>query len=757
MFKSLCLILVWAVILPLGAQLSSALPADRLAFANQLAKRGLYSEALKEYEAIRDVASLPRDEVRFRLGEAYRHVGRSSDALREYGELIKAHPQSRYVDYARLNRALLQKGETREKELLALDHAGASEQIRATALYWLGETFEAKKDAKGATAWYLKAAAVSSTNDVARLSRLRAASLLSNSGDLADRRRAQGIYLDLAASPDSNLAAEAVFFVGMMSYREGRHAEASLLFRRLAKEYPDSPRTKESAIYAAWSNYLSGRYGEALEMAAKLRDSGNEDAYYLVAAALRRLERRQDAIEAYSLALAKFPRGRHADTEWFERLAVLAVSGENEAVLDELARRPDPPAKTADRAWSYGCEAAIAVTNFPRAIEYATLVARHPQGSMISTAVHRLAWLYEKTGDWARAALAYRTLARKWPENAIAAQALYQAGVAELRAGRPEQARADWTSLLAKYPDSPFAGEALYSRAMEELRKKEFRAAEHSLSEFDRRFPKYAKRAEALYWWGIAAKGIGDVPEAEIHFRAALTAEPSAEFVREIKLELASILQKRGDEREAAEILAELLTTKAADRLPPTQLAWLSETLCTLNKFDSAQVAAKIIENRKIDADWNQIGAALLGAAHEGLGENDAAVAAYTRSLATGARTASGAKSALALGRLETQQAMFDESKEHLSDAVARAHSQELLAVRVQAYVALAANEEARGDSAAALGYHMLVGTLFDDAEVVPHALTRAAAILRKQGRMKEADELDAERVQRYPKSENKR
>ena len=63
MFKGLCLALVCAACLPLAAQLASALPADRLAFANQLARRGLYAEALKEYEAIRNLKTLPRDEV----------------------------------------------------------------------------------------------------------------------------------------------------------------------------------------------------------------------------------------------------------------------------------------------------------------------------------------------------------------------------------------------------------------------------------------------------------------------------------------------------------------------------------------------------------------------------------------------------------------------------------------------------------------------------------------------------------------------
>ena len=754
MFKGLSLALACAACLPLAAQLASALPADRLAFANQLARRGLYAEALKEYEAIRDIKALPRDEVMYRLGEAYRNVGRKQEALAAYAGMVKEFPQSRYVDYARLNRALLLSGDPRIAELKALDYVGASDQIRATALYWLGETLESQNKPQEAVQWYRKAAGVSSTNDVARLSRLRAAAILSVSQVVSDRREAQGIYLDLSMGDDAHLAEEAMFFAGMMSYREGRHKEAAQLFRRLATRFPDSARAKESAIYAAWSNYLDGRYGEVLQIAARLRDDENEDAYYLVAAALRRLERRQDAVEAYSAALAKFPRGRHADTEWFERLTVLAASGDNAAVLDELAKRPDPPTKTAGRAWSYGCEAAIAVTNYPRAIEFATLVARRQDGELVQNAVHRLAWLYEKTEDWPHSALAYRVLAKNWPESAVAAQALYQAGAAEIRAGRPEQARADWTKLLSTYPDSPFASEALYSRAMEELRKKEYRAAESSLDELQRRFPQFAKRAEALYWWGVAANGIGDIPEAERHFRAALEAKPSAEFERETRLELAFILQKRGVEREAADIFAGLLGSKAVDRMPPAELSWLSEFMSGIANYGAALEAAKVIEARNIDADWNQIGAALVGQAHEGLGETDAASAAYARALSTGAKTASGARAALALGKIESSQALFDEAKTHLADAVERAHSKELLAVRVQAYAALAANEEARGDGPAALGYHMLVGTLFDDPEVVPHALEHAAAILRKQGRGKEADELDAERAKRYPKAE---
>ncbi len=754
MFRRISIILAFSCIAPLMAQVSSALPADRLALANQLSKRGLYAEALREYEAIRDNKSVPHDEVLFRLAETYRRLDRKANALATYDALLREVPASKFTDYARLNRAILLDGEARAKELRELDRTNTDTTIRATALFYLGESSESAKDTAAAIDFYTRTAQLAGTNDIARLARLRSAALLSASANAADRRKALATYLDLSTSPDPRLAEESLFFSGMLCYQDGRYAEAAAMFHRLAARFPDGARTRESNLYAAWANHLSGKYSEALALASPLRNGDSEDAWYLTAAALKALERRADAKAAYDAALAKFPNGRYADAEWFDRLSLLASMNDHAGVLAELKAKGTPPKASAERAWSYGCESAIAITNFPQAIEYASLVARRRESPLAPNALHRLAWLLEKTGDWPRAASAYRNLGKVWPSSPVAAQALYQAGIAEVKAGRPEQARSDWTTLLTSHPDSPFAAEALYARAMEELRAKEYRAANRSLSELFSRFPDTPKRIEGTYWRGVAANGAGDLPEAERLFREALAAKPSAEFEREIKLELASVLQKRGTDQEAASLLASLLNTKVVDRLPAEELQWVAESMLATTNWTAAAAAAQVIESRKIDAAWNQIGAALAGAAHEGAGENDAATAAYARALAADAHTIYGARSALSLGRLETTLGLFDEAKAHLTDAVERTRAKEHVALRVQAYAALAHNEEERGDAAAALGYHMLVGTLFDDPEAVPVALARAAAILRAQGRTKEADDLLAERKKRYPKAE---
>ena len=50
-----------------------------------------------------------------------------------------------------------------------------------------------------------------------------------------------------------------------------------------------------------------------------------------------------------------------------------------------------------------------------------------------------------------------------------------------------------------------------------------------------------------------------------------------------------------------------------------------------------------------------------------------------------------------------------------------------------------------------ALSYYMLVGSLFDDARMVPHALSRAAAILKEMGREKESADLMDDLRRRFP------
>ncbi|MBO7689190.1 MAG: tetratricopeptide repeat protein [Kiritimatiellae bacterium] len=701
MFKRFCLITLASVALPIAAQLVTAPPQDRLKLAIHLSKRGMHGDALREFEAIRNSKEVPHDEVLFRLGDTYRVLKRTDEALNCYAELISSTPSSRYADVARLNRAMLRAGAERARELKELDRKSAPVAIRSTALNYLGDIARDEGKTSDAIDYYTRAAEISPSNEVGRLANLKCAALLSESKELDDRFRALKTYLALAELDDPALAAESLFSAAMLSYNERWYPSAAKHFRALAERFPNSPRVAESRIFAAWACYLSKFYSEALAIASPLRGPANEDAYYITASSLRMLERRADAIHAYAAQLQAFPKGRYADEAWFDYLTIVAAQGDNAGVLSMLEDRDEPPAKYAERAWGLGCESAITLTNYLVAVRYAKRIVEKNGGSA-PNAVHRLAWLLERTQDWGSAARAYRGLASRWPENKLAPQSLFLAGSCEMKRGQVELACNDWKALVAKFPDSPYASDALYARAMAVLRRpdktaQDYRAAEQLLGERMTRFPNAARRMENLYWWGVAAHGSGDEPEAERHLRAALAEKPSAVYEREIKLELASVLKKRGTALEAAEMLVSLLDTKAVDRITPELLEWTARTMMDAQKWKAALAAADVLERRHVDPAWTQTAATLVGQAHEMLDEKDAAKEAYARALATGSETESGAQAALALGRLESMGGQFDEARAHLENAVTRAQSQEQLSLRIQAYAALAANEEERG------------------------------------------------------------
>jgi len=670
-------------VLPLAAELSAVPAADRFALANALARRGMYAEALKEYDALAGVKSLPADEFLYRRAEALRHLGRTADAAKVYGDLLAAQPASRYADYARLYGALARDGAARWDALQALDRDGTDKALRATARYYL-------------------------------------APHLAESSDPDVRRRALAIYLDLSVSDDPVLAEEATFFAANLSYREKRYTEAAALFTRLLQRFPRGARAKESALYAAWSNWLSGKAAETLRLAVPLRAADDarvsEEAHYLAASALARLERRDEALAAYAAALEKHPTGRYADAMWTARLELLASARAHAEVLAELARRGDPPAASAARAFTFGYEAALAVSNLTVAAQYARRVVG--------------------TGD-----------------RRLAPYALYWSGAAALREGRSDEALAAWGRLLADYPDAPVAAEALRGRAMEQLRRREYRPAHRSFDELARRFPSAAGSMETLYWRGVAARGAGECTDAEKHLRAALAANPPPVFAREIRLELGLVLQKSGRMGEAARLFAELIGTPTADRLDPARLAAVAEALLAAGDPATAARVAETLEKRGADATWNQIGAALLGDALVARGAQDAAAAAYARALAQDARTDAAARAALGLGRLHAAAGRHEDAKIALEDAVSRAHTPALAALRLEAYCALAVCADARKDLKAALGYHMLVFTLFDDPVRAPPAMRRAAEILRATDRAHEADEILAELKKRYPEA----
>lgn len=758
-----------AGLLALGLSAAAADPVevkDRQQLADGLFRRSMYELAAREYAALADTpGAAGLDDALFRLGECYRRTKRLPEAEAAYRRLIEQFPASANVPRAQLQRALILKeagGASLEPAAAAFDKltaAGVPPEVRSAALYHLGETLEGLKRPGDALARYEQLGKEFAETDYGMYSGLRTGWLLTQTGKPEDRRRAMGLYLDLAhKAKDAKVAEEACYFAAQVALIDLRYEESANLFQNLRSKYPNSPRVVESALSAGWANFYAGRFKEAsgiLDLIiGNAQHPSREEVLYVKANCLRQLEQRPEAVAFYDQQLAAFPAGRLAKAAQYERLTALYRDSKYQEVLKASALFLEPPEEVADNVLWMNSEAAIALQQPEVAVQNCRmLVDKYPQSTLVKDALYRLGWLLQKQEAWESASAWFLQVAERFPDDPLAGKSLYASGVCLARLGQSDAALRDWTALLTKYPAGEMVSETLYQKAMEELRIKNLRAAGGTLDERMRRFPEDARKAEVLYWRASVYRQAGEFAEAEKLFLACLAAVPPKEFEREAMLELGMILQQVGRKPEAAAYFLKLLDAPIAEKLGADRLAWLAEFQLEQKQYDAAAQAATTLIAQNVDKGWKQTAWTLVGRVHRAKAERDPAMHAFTEALATGASTAYGAEAALRLGELLTESGKYDAASVQLNDAATRAASPELLGLRAHAYAGLARNAELKGDVEAALRYYMSVGILFDDAALVPEALSKAAALLDKSGRGAEAQALREELRNRYPNS----
>ena len=763
-FQSLCAGLLLAGMTAAGADPVEL--TDRLQLADGLFRRSLFELAAREYATLSETPGVQGlDNVLFRLGECYRRIKKIPEAEAAYKKLVETFPASSNAPRAQLQRALILMdagGGSLEGAAASLAKLAVPEvppEVRSAALYHWGETLERLSRPADALARYEQLSKEFAESDYGMYSGLRMAWLLTKTGKPEDRRRAMGLYLDLAhKAKDPKVAEEAFYFAAQVSLLDERYEESANLFQTLRNKFPTSPRIAESALAAGWANYYAGHYKEGaaiLELViGNAQHAAREEVLYVKANCLRQLEQRSEAVALYAKQLAEFPEGRLAKQAWYEKLSTLYSDGKYQEVLLVSAQMQTPPEAYADNVYWMNAESAIAVQQPEIAVQNCRLlVDKCPKSLFVKDALYRLGWLLQKQEAWESASSWFLQVAERFPDDALAAKALYASGVCRSRLGQSEAALRDWTALLTKYPNSEEVSEALYQKAMEELRAKNPRAAGATLDERMRRFPEDARKAEVLYWRAAVCRQTEDWVEAEKLFKACLAATPSKEYEREAMLELGMILQQGGRKAEAAELFQKLLDAPIAEKLGADRLAWLAEFQLEQKQPDAAAKAANTLLALKPDKGWTQTAWTVLGRIHRSKGERDPAIRAFTEALNAGASTAYGAEAALRLGELLTDAGKFEEASKHLNDAASRAASPELLGLRAHAYAGLARNAELKGDVEAALRYYMSVGILFDDATLVPEALHKASVLLDKLGRAAEAQAMRDELKARYPAS----
>lgn len=368
-------------------------PSDRLQMADKMFAKGLHAEAEKEYGALRGEKSVQPQDVEFRLAECAHALGREKEASAIYGKLLRGN---------------------------------LPDGMRAVAQYRLAC---AKNDAD----LFLKSAETDPDGRYALFARLKRALILAKSEDPEKRREATGIFLDLSFSKDKSVAEESMYAAATIVYGEKRWNEASILFKRLAKQYPEGRRAKESVVPRAWSAFLAGQYQDCL---AACGDSNAEDLAYLRGAAQIALGKRPEGIKELSKYIELYPRGRYVSA------ASLPVQ---RMKFDEAVKAGDMPSAL-------------------QAAKLAVSLSDTPSDAL------RLAWAHERSGSAAEARAGYRRIAEKWPDNSAAGEAIFANALLDLRDGNWAAGELALEEVLNRFPMFPRRGEALYWRGVAAIR-----------------------------------------------------------------------------------------------------------------------------------------------------------------------------------------------------------------------------------------------------------------------------------------------
>ena len=201
-------------------------PADRLQMADKMFAKGLYSDAIKEYAALRGEKTISETDITFRIAECCRALGREKEAVPIYERLLlKDLPKS----------------------------------MRAVALYRVACV---KNDAS----LFKECEQTDPKGRYALFARLKRALALAKSSKVEDRREATGLFLELSLSKEKTVAEEATYAAATLAYGDKRWKEAAILFGRLATDYPQSAHLAAVRAPRAWSAFLSGRYNMDVEM-----------------------------------------------------------------------------------------------------------------------------------------------------------------------------------------------------------------------------------------------------------------------------------------------------------------------------------------------------------------------------------------------------------------------------------------------------------------------------------------------------------
>jgi TolA-binding protein len=371
----------------------------------------------------------------------------------------------------------------------------------------------------------------------------------------------------LTASVDSPWSQRGLLELGELRYKTGHPDSAAAALGKLLTTHPEPALAASATYLLGWIDFDAGRYAQAAEhwklVAEKYPDqSAAADAQFQEGIALQRAGQSAEAVAALKSFVVGHPSSADAPQALQRAAAILTGMGRDadaEAILADLAKGPAASDSVLyDLAWSQRklsqtaaaeesyrrivtgypnstlaplartelAELLYADNNFAQAAAMLWPVVSDDKADpkVLAAASYRLAWCYQKQGDYDKAADSFRDFASKFPTDEMAPSALLQAALADSDAGRDEAAQKELADMLKRFPQDKDAPVAMLKLAEVQAAQNDFAGSLLSSRDYLAKYPSSPLAYRAQFSIGWALENQQKYDEARTQYQMVIAA-----------------------------------------------------------------------------------------------------------------------------------------------------------------------------------------------------------------------------------------
>ncbi|HEX4667994.1 MAG TPA: tetratricopeptide repeat protein, partial [Chthoniobacterales bacterium] len=739
----------------------------QLNYANALFGRKLYDLAVPEYEKFLGLYPNSPDRVTalFYMGEAYRVLQRRAAARTSFQTVVADFPDHELAGPAAYGLAEIAFNEKDYASALPLFHRAAakmeSSALALSARYFEGRCLENLGRKDEARDVYQQVIAVGNPNPFRDDSRLAVGSIFLDAG-----RKSEALKQFESLANETNkaaLKAEATVRAGLVALdlaqtEKGKTdnemtAKATLLLKK-GRALPEAARWSGiAAVGLLRLEYQAGQYSQAVADYQKSKDQVPEEVrpemMLLAANSQRQLGHYKEAQALYRQIVQKYPGREEAKDAQYQRLIGL-YNANDPALREEIDQfiNANPDGEHADQAKLLKAEALYKEKDFAAATPlYAGLRDSKLSQKLRAEAAFKLGWCYGQTKQPDKAIEAFAYFLQAFPDNPQIPSALAQRALAFQETKQYERARSDLEQLLISYPKAREREAALQQKALILGQLDDAKGMTNTFQQLLKEFPKTTAAAQARYYVGRAAFEAKDYESAIAELNQARQLNPD-QYGAPAGLRIMSSYFYLKQREELAKEVDRYFAASPNGQVPAEILEWLglesynAKDYTAAAKYLTALSKAANVTNVKPEF-WFYLGDAEMKLNHPAEAET-----ALQKFVQNSSDPAAKAKAMLALGEAKIGAHKPDDAQKIAEEIMAL---QPEGRVNAQARLLAGEVEMEREQFESAGKAFMSVALLYDDPEITPQALAKAAKAYEKAGKPNEAERARTQLRQKYP------